>query len=162
MRCPCCAVIVFLVLVLWCDDWLVVWVNLAELHRPVQTGRLLTRKSILRKVTSQSLLVEHGGVTAEETPLGCFNYLSIIVFNRKADVENLKYLKISHLPLLLLPLLLPSSSPPSYLTSTVHVRIIPVCLALTTETVHIRVSKNFFMSCRETARPLLGENQPHH
>ena len=91
MRCPCCAVIVFLVLVLWCDDWLVVWVNLAELHRPVQAGRLLTRKSILRMVASQCLLVKHCGVTAEETPLGSFNYSSFIVLNRETDVKNLKY-----------------------------------------------------------------------
>jgi len=83
-------------------------------------------------VASQCLLVKHCGVTAEETPLGSFNYSSFIVLNRKTDVENL--------------------------TAAVHIGIIPVCLAFTTETVHIRISKDFFMSCWEAARPLLGED----
>jgi len=38
------------------------------------------------------------------------------------------------------------------LTPTVQISIIHIYLTLTTETVHIRVSKNFFMACRETAR----------
>ena len=38
-----------------------------------------------------------------------------------------------------------------YLAAAVHISIIPVCLAFTTETVHIRISKYFFMSCREDA-----------
>ena len=134
-----------------CVISLVVCVYLAKLHRPVQAGRLFTRKSILRKVTSQRLLVKHGGITAEETPLCSFNYLSFIVLNRKADMENLKYWMIID----------PPSPPPPYLTPAVHIRIIPVCLAITTETVHIRISKNFFMSCWEAARSLLGEDQPY-
>ena len=134
-----------------CIISLVVWVYLAKLHGPVQAGRLFTRKSILRKVTSQCLLVEHGGITAEETPLCSFNYLSFIVLNRKADVENLKYWMIID----------PPSPPPPYLTPALHICIIPICLALTTETVHIRISKNFFMSCWEAARSLLGEDQPY-
>ena len=70
-----------------------VW-NLAKLHRPIQAGRLCTREGILRMITSQGLLVEHGGVTTEETPLGSFNYYSFIVLNRKADMEDLKHLMI--------------------------------------------------------------------
>ena len=38
-----------------------------------------------------------------------------------------------------------------YLAAAVHISIIPVCLAFTTETVHIRISKYFFMSRREDA-----------
>jgi len=76
-------------------------------------------------IASQCLLVKHGGIAAEETPLGSFNHLTFIVLNRKTDVKNL--------------------------AAAVHISIIPVCLAFTTKTVHIRISKYFFMSCREDA-----------
>ena len=130
---------------------LVVWVYLAKLHCSIQTGGLFTRESILRMVASQCLLVKHGGVPAEETPLGSFNYLTFIVLYGKTDVKNLQYWRVID----------PPSSPLFYLAAAVHIGIIPVCLAFTTKTVHIRISKNFFVSCREDARPLLlWEDQP--
>ena len=41
-------------------------------------------------IASQCLLVKHGGIAAEETPLGSFNHLTFIVLNRKTDVKDLK------------------------------------------------------------------------
>ena len=80
----------------WNNGWvkcligvLVIIRDLAKLYRTVQTWRFFTWKCILRIVTSQSFLIKHCGISAEETPFGCLNHISIIVFDWKTDVENL-------------------------------------------------------------------------
>jgi hypothetical protein len=87
--------------------------DLAKLDRTVQTWRFFTWKCILWIVTSQSFLIKHCGISAEETPFGRLNHISIIVFDWKTDVENL--------------------------TSTLNIRIVSISLTFTREGIRVGI-----------------------
>ena len=72
-------------------DSLIIFGDFSELDSSVKTGRLLAGEGVLRVVAGQRLLVEHGLVAAEETPLGRLHHLTFVVLDREANMENLGY-----------------------------------------------------------------------
>jgi len=69
---------------------LVIFLYFAKLNSTKEGWRLLAREGVIRVIACQSLLVKHGLVGAEERPFCILNNVGFVVFNREADVEDLK------------------------------------------------------------------------
>jgi len=72
-----------------CVKSVILGINLAKLNSTVKGGCFLTRESISLVIAGEGGLIKDGSVAADEAPVSSLHYLSSIILQWQADVEDL-------------------------------------------------------------------------